>query len=79
MTSASGKICPQAENPKSAVYTQKTKKIGARVSGAEIQILAVPTRTVVRVSTTEKFSKFVLGETRNFSRKFGVVSAPALY
>ena len=37
------------------------------------------TRTAVWVSTAEKFSKIVLGETRNFSRKFRGVSAPALY
>ena len=36
------------------------------------------TRTAVWVSTPEKFSKIVLGKTRNFSRKFRGVSAPAL-
>ena len=36
------------------------------------------TRTVVWVSTPEKFSKIVLGKTRNFSQKFRGVSAPAL-
>ena len=59
--------------------TQKTKKIGVWVSGAEIQTSAVDTRTAVWVSTPEKFSKIVLGKTRNFSRKFRGVSAPALY
>ena len=49
------------------------------VSGAEIQAPAVDTRTAVWVSTAEKFFKIVLGETRNFSRKFGGVSGPALY
>ena len=69
-----------AEKPKSAVYTQKTKKKkGVWVSGAEIQTSAVDTRIAVWVSTAEKFFKTVLGETRNFSRKFRGVSAPALY
>ena len=36
------------------------------------------TRTAVWVSTAEKFSKIVLGKTRNSSRKFRGVSAPAL-
>ena len=36
------------------------------------------TRTAVWVSTPEKISKIVLGKTRNFSRKFRGVSAPAL-
>ena len=39
---------------------------------------AVDTRNAVWVSTPEKFSKIVLGKTRNFSRKFRGVSAPAL-
>ena len=38
----------------------------------------VDTTTAVWVSTPEKFSKIVLGKTRNFSRKFRGVSAPAL-
>ena len=59
--------------------TQKTKKIGVRASGAEIQTSAVDTRTAVWVSTPEKFSKIILGKTRNSSRKFRGVSAPALY
>ena len=36
-------------------------------------------QTAVWVSTAEKFFKIVLGETRNFPRKFRGVSAPALY
>ena len=36
------------------------------------------TRTAVWVSTPGKFSKIFLGKTRNFSRKFRGVSAPAL-
>ena len=36
-------------------------------------------RTAVWVSTAEKIFKMVLGETRNVSRKFRGVSAPALY
>ena len=68
-----GKICPRAERPKSTVYTKKLRrprKTGFRVSGPEIQTLAVDTRTAVWVSTAEKI---VLGETRKFSRKFGEV------
>ena len=57
----------------------KPRKIGVCVSGAEIQASAVDARTAVWVSTAEKFSKVVLGETRKFSRKFMGVSAPALY
>ena len=57
----------------------KSRKIGVWVSGAEIQTSAVDTRTAVWVSTAEKFSKRFLEETRNFSRKFRGVSAPALY
>ena len=44
------------------------------ISGAEIQTLAVDTRTTVWVSAAERI---VLRETRKF--KFGVVSAPALH
>ena len=58
---------------------RKPRKIGVWVSSAEIQPSAVDTRTAVWVSTAEKFSKIVLGETGNFSRKFRGVSAPALY
>ena len=57
---------------------RKPRKIGVWVSGAEIQTSAVDTRTAVWVSTPEKFSKIVPGKTRNFSRKFRGVSAPAL-
>ena len=58
---------------------RKPRKIGAWASGAEIQTSAVDTRTAVWLSTPEKFSKIALGETRNFSRKFREVSAPAPY
>ena len=58
---------------------RKPRKIGVWVSGVEIQTSAVDTRTAVWVSTAEKIFKIVLGETWNFSRKFGGVSAPALY
>ena len=37
------------------------------------------TRTAVWISTAEKCFKIVLGETRNFSRKLGGGSAPALH
>ena len=57
---------------------RKPRKIGVWVSGAEIQTSAVDTRTAVWVSTPERFSKIVLGKTRNSSRKFRGVSAPAL-
>ena len=57
----------------------KPRKIGVWVSGAEIQTSAVDTRTAVWASTAGKISKIFLGETRNFSRKFRGVSAPALY
>ena len=46
---------------------RKPRKIGVWVSGAEIQTSAVDTRSAVWVSTAEKVSKIVLGETRNFS------------
>ena len=58
---------------------RKPRKQGVWVSGAEIQTSVVDTRTAVWVSTPEKFSKIVLGKTRNVSRKFRGVSAPALY
>ena len=58
---------------------RKPRKIGVWVSGAEIQTSAVDTRTAVWVSTAEKLFKIVLGETRNFSRKFRGFSAPAWY
>ena len=58
---------------------RKPRKIGVWVSGAAIQTSAVDTRTAVWVSTAEKFSKIFLGKTRNVSRKFRGVSAPALY
>ena len=61
---------------KTAVLCQKTEKTEVQVSGAEIQTLVVDTRIAVWVSTAEKF---VLRETRKSSRKFGVVSAPALH
>ena len=57
---------------------RKPRKIGVWVSGAEIQTSAVDTRIAVWVSTPEKISKICLGKTRNFSRKFRGVSAPAL-
>ena len=41
-----------------------------------LKISTVDTGTAVWVSTAEKM---VLRETRKFSRKFGVVSAPVLY
>ena len=50
---------------------RKPRKIGIWVSGAEIQTSAVDTRTAVWVSTPEKFSKIVLGETRNFLESLG--------
>ena len=81
--------CTSGKYPKIFVSRQKNQtqlwiprkpsKIGVWVSGAEIQTSAVDTRTAVRVSAAEKVSKIVLGETRNFSRKFRGVSAPALY
>ena len=76
VTSALGKICPRAEKPKPAVHTHKTKKNRGLGTRAEIQTSAVDTRTSVWVSTTEKI---VRTETRKCSRKFGVVSAPALH
>ena len=58
---------------------REPREIGVWVSGAEIQTSAVDIRTAVWVSTAEKCVNIVLGETRNFSRKFRGVSAPALY
>ena len=83
MTGTSGKIpkifLSQQKNQSQLWIPRKPRKIGVWVSGAEIQTSAVDTRTAVWVSTPEKFSKTVLGKTRNFSRKFRGVSAPALY
>ena len=83
VTGTSGKylkiFVSQQENQSQLWIPRKPRKIGIWVSGAEIQTSAVDTRTAVWVSTAEKFSKIFLGETRNFSRKFRGVSAPALY
>ena len=57
-------FCLPTEKPKSAVHTQKPRKIGVWVSGAEIQTSAVDTRTAIWVSAAEKIFKIVLGETR---------------
>ena len=57
---------------------REPRKIGVRVSGAGVQTSAVDT-TAVWVSTAEKNFKIVLGKTGRFSRKFRVISAPALY
>ena len=83
MTGTSGKypkiFVSRQKNQSQLWIPGKPRKIGVWVSGAEIQTSAVNTRTAVWVSTAEKFSKIFLGETRNFSRKFRGVSAPALY
>ena len=83
VTGTSGKylkiFVSQQKNKSQLWIPGKPRKIGVWVSGAEIQTSAVDTRTAVWVSTAEKFSKIFLGETRNFSRKFRGVSAPALY
>ena len=60
----------QAENQNPLWIPRKPRKIGIWVSGAEIQTSAVDTRTAVWVSTPEKFSKIVLGKSRNVSWKF---------
>ena len=83
VTGTSGKksetFRPLAEKNQSQLWIpRKPRKIGVWVSSAEMQTSAVDTRTAVWVSTPEKFSKIVLGKTRNFSRKFRGVSAPAL-
>ena len=69
---------PAKKNQSQLWIPRKPRKIGVWVSGAEIQTSAVDTRSAVWVSAPEKFSKIVLGKTRNFSRKFRGVSAPAL-
>ena len=83
VTGTSGKypklFVSRQKNQSQLWIPRKPRKIGVWVSGAEIQTSAVDTRTAVWVSTPEKFSKIVLGKTRNFSRKFRGVSAPALY
>ena len=61
---------PAEKNRSQLWIPRKPKKIGVWASGAEIQTSAVDTRIAVWLSTTEKFSKIVLGETRNFSQKF---------
>ena len=83
VTGTSGKypklFVSRQKNQSQLWIPRKPRKIGVWVSGAEIQTSAVDTRTAVWVSTAEKISKIVLGKTRNFSRKFRGVSAPALY
>ena len=83
VTGTSGKypklFVSRQKNQSQLWIPRKPRKIGVWVSGAEIQTSAVDTRTAVWVSTPEKISKIVLGKTRNFSRKFRGVSAPALY
>ena len=83
VTGTSGKylkiFVSQQTNQNQLWIPRKPRKIGVWVSGAEIPTSAVDTRTAVWVSTAEKFSKIVLGETRNSSQKFRGVSAPALY
>ena len=83
VTGTSGKypklFASRQKNQNQLWMPRKPRKIGVWVSGAEIQTSAVDTRTAVWVSTPEKISKIVLGKTRNFSRKFRGVSAPALY
>ena len=83
VTGTSGKypklFVSRQKNQSQLWIPRKPRKIGVWASGAEIQTSAVDTRTAVWVSTTEKFSKIFLGKTRNFSRKFRGVSAPALY
>ena len=71
-------VCLPAENQSQLCIPRKPRKIGVWVSGAEIQASGVDTRIAVWVSTAEKMFKIVLGETRNLSRKFRGVSAPAL-
>ena len=70
MTGALGKNGLRSEKPKQRCIPRKPRQLGL---SAEIEALAVDTRTAVRVSTAEKI---VLRETQKFSRKFGVVSAP---
>ena len=82
MTGTTGKkpkiFVSRQKNQSQLWIPRKPRKIGVWVSGAEIQTSAVDTRTAVWVSTPEKTSKIVLGKTRNFSRKFRGLSAPAL-
>ena len=56
MTGAVGKFDPRQKR-KTVVYTQKAKETEVWVSGAEIQTLAVDTRTAVWVSAAEKTQK----------------------
>ena len=83
VTGASGKypklFVSRQKNQSQLWIPRKPREIGVWVSGAEIQTSAVDTRTAVWASTPEKISKIVLGKTRDFSRKFRGVSAPALY
>ena len=65
--------CSRADNPKQRCIPRKAREKEVWVSSAEIQTLAVDTRTAVWVSTPEKV------RAPNISRNFGVVSAPALY
>ena len=82
VTGASGKY-PKLFGSRQKTQSQlwiprKPRKIGVWVSSAEIQTSAVDTRLAVWASTAENVPKTVLGKTRNFSRKFRGVSAPAL-
>ena len=55
MTDALGKLCPRAETPKNSSVYRETNKNGGLGTGAEIQTLAVDTRTAIRASTAEKY------------------------
>ena len=76
VTGVTGNICARAKEEKQRCIPRKPRETEVWVSGAEIQTLAVDTRTAVWVSTTEKI---ILRETRKFSQRFRVVSAPALH
>ena len=68
MTDAPGiTFVPEKKNQR--YRPRKPRKTEVRVSGPEIQALAVDTRTAVCVSTAEKV---VLGGTQKLSGKFGV-------
>ena len=76
VTGTSGKypklVVSPGRNQSQLWIPRKPRKIGVWVSGAEIQnFSAVDTRTAVWVSTAEKVSRILLGETRIFLKSFG--------
>ena len=67
---------PEQKNEDQWGMPRRPGKIEVQLSGAEIQTSAVDTKISVWVCTADKKRS---ESNSKFSRKFGVVSAPALY